>query len=324
LNVGSAVYWLENGRFRAGFAKGEWHMRWDDFRRSSNVEDERGASSGGGFPGGAHGLGIGTIIILGLVGWAFGIDPSVLINGAQILAGGGAPTQQSGPPPADDAQTAKTKDFVAAVLGDTEDRWTDIFSTMGKTYHAPRLVLFSGAIQGGCGVAQSAMGPFYCPQDKQVYLDMSFFQDMQDKFNACTNDNACHFSEAYVIAHEVGHHVQDELGLLPRVTAAQQAASSQVQVNALQVRVELQADCYAGVWANHAQQKHSFLDPGDVDQALQTASAIGDDRLQKEMQGYVVPDSFTHGTSEQRKRWFSNGFNSGQVSACDTMSASSL
>jgi predicted metalloprotease len=301
-------------------------MRWDDFRRSSNVEDERGESSSGGFPGGAHGLGIGTIIILGLVGWALGIDPSVLINGAQILAGGGggAPTQQSGPPPADDTQTAKTKDFVTAVLGDTEDRWTDMFATMGKTYHPPRLVLFSGAIQGGCGTAQSAMGPFYCPQDKQVYLDMSFFQDMQDKFNACASDNACRFSEAYVIAHEVGHHVQDELGLLPRVTAAQQAASSQVQVNALQVRVELQADCYAGVWANRAQQKHSFLDPGDVDQALQTASAIGDDRLQKQMQGYVVPDSFTHGTSEQRKRWFSNGFNSGQITACDTMSASSL
>jgi predicted metalloprotease len=301
-------------------------MRWDDFRRSSNVEDERGDSAPGGFgmPGGAHGLGIGTIIILGLIGWALGIDPSVLINGAQILSGGGAPMQQnSGPPPADDAQTAATKDFVAAVLGDTEDRWTEIFAASGKTYHPPRLVLFSGAIQGGCGLAQSAMGPFYCPQDQQVYLDMSFFQDMQDKFNACASNNACRFSEAYVIAHEVGHHVQDELGDLHTVQA-QQASSSQTASNALQVRVELQADCYAGVWANRAQQKHSFLDPGDVDQALQTASAIGDDRLQKEMQGYVVPDSFTHGTSEQRKRWFLNGFNSGQPSACNTLSASSL
>ncbi len=300
-------------------------MRWDDFRRSSNVEDERGASSGGGIPGGAGGLGIGTIIILGLIGWALGIDPSVLINGAQILSGGGAPSQQTSQAPvADDATTAATKDFVAAVLGDTEDRWTEIFTAAGKTYHPPRLVLFSGAIQGGCGMARSAMGPFYCPQDQQVYLDMSFFQDMQNKFGACANENACRFSEAYVVAHEVGHHVQDELGILPRVTQAQQAASSQVEANALQVRVELQADCFAGVWANHAQQKHSILDPGDVDQALQTASAIGDDRLQKEMQGYVVPDSFTHGTSEQRKRWFSNGFNSGQVSACDTMSANSL
>ncbi|MGA7789266.1 MAG: neutral zinc metallopeptidase [Xanthobacteraceae bacterium] len=301
-------------------------MRWDDFRRSSNVEDDRGESSGGGFnlPGGAHGLGIGTIIILGLVGWALGIDPSVLINGAQILSGGGPVIQQSGPPPADDAQTAATKDFVAAVLGDTEDRWTDIFTAMGRTYHPPRLRLFSGAIDGGCGMAQSAMGPFYCPQDKDIYLDLSFFKDMQDKFNACSSDKACRFSEAYVIAHEVGHHVQDELGTLPRVMAAQQAASSRTQVNAMQVRVELQADCYAGIWANHAQQKHSFLDAGDVDQALQTASAIGDDRLQKQAQGYVVPDSFTHGTSEQRKRWFLNGFNSGQLSACDTMSAATL
>jgi predicted metalloprotease len=299
-------------------------MRWDEFRRSSNVEDDRGASGGFGMPGGAHGLGIGTIIILGLVGWALGIDPSTLINGAEILSGGGAVIQQSGPPPADDARTAQTKDFVAAVLGDTEDRWTDIFAAMGRTYHPPRLRLYSGALDGGCGMAQSAMGPFYCPQDKDIYLDMSFFEDMQDKFDACASENACRFSEAYVIAHEVGHHVQDELGTLPRVMAAQQAASTKTQVNALQVRVELQADCYAGLWANRAQATHKFLDPGDVDQALQTAAAIGDDRLQKEIQGYVVPDSFTHGTSAQRKRWFLNGFNSGQLSACDTMSASAL
>ncbi len=299
-------------------------MRWDEFRRSSNVEDDRGASDGGfAMPGGAHGLGIGTIVILGLIGWAMGIDPSVLINGAEIVSGGGPMIQQSGPPPADDAQTAQTKDFVAAVLGDTEDRWTDMFSAMGRTYHPPHLRLFTGAIDGGCGMAQSAMGPFYCPQDKDIYLDMSFFQDMQNKFDACSSDKACRFSEAYVIAHEVGHHVQDELGVL-RTVQAQQAAASKTAANALQVRIELQADCYAGVWANRAQQKHSFLDAGDIDQALQTASAIGDDRLQKEMQGYVVPDSFTHGTSEQRKRWFSNGFNSGQLSACDTMSASPL
>src|SRR6202142_235607 len=216
-------------------------MLWDDFRPSSYVEGDRGARTGGGFgmPGGAHGLGIGTIIILGLVGWALGIDPSVLINGAEILSGGGQVVQQSGPPPADDARTAETKDFIAAVLGDTEDRWTDIFTAMGRTYHPPRLRLFTGAIDGGCGMAQSAMGPFYCPQDKDIYLDMSFFQDMQDKFGACSDDKACKFSEAYVIAHEVGHHVQDELGLLPRVTAMQQAASSQTQVNALQVRIEL-------------------------------------------------------------------------------------
>ena len=252
-------------------------MRWDDFRRSSNVEDERGESApGGGFgmPGGAHGLGIGTIIILGLIGWTLGIDPSVLINGAQILAGGGVASQQTGQGPVSTSpRDTQTTDFVAAVLGDTEDRWTEIFAVNGRTYHPPKLVLFSGAIQGGCGLAQSAMGPFYCPQDKNVYLDISFFQDMQDKFDACSSDNACRFSEAYVIAHEVGHHVQDELGMLHTVQA-QQASSNQSDANALQVRVELQADCYAGVWANRAQNKHSFLDPGDVDQALQTASAI--------------------------------------------------
>jgi uncharacterized protein len=301
-------------------------MRWDDFRRSSNVEDERG-SGGGGFnmPGGAGGLGIGTILILGLIGWALGIDPSVLINGAQILqGGGGSPTQQSGAPPQTSPQDKETMDFVSAVLSDTEDRWTEIFRASGRTYHPPKLVLFSGAIQGGCGQARSAMGPFYCPRDQQVYLDTSFFRDMQRKFGACSDDKACRFSEAYVIAHEVGHHVQDELGILPRVTQAQQSASSQADVNALQVRVELQADCLAGVWANHAQRKHSFLDAGDVDQALQTASAIGDDRLQRETQGYVVPDAFTHGTSAQRKRWFLNGFNSGDVNACNTLKADSL
>jgi predicted metalloprotease len=168
------------------------------------------------------------------------------------------------------------------------------------------------------------MGPFYCPRDQRIYLDMSFFDDLQNKFGGCSDSKACKFSEAYVIAHEVGHHVQDELGILPRVMQEQQASASKVEQNRLQVRVELQADCLAGVWANRAQAKHSFLDPGDVDQALQTASAIGDDRLQKEAQGYVVPDAFTHGTSEQRKRWFMSGFNGGKVSACDTFSTPSL
>jgi uncharacterized protein len=168
------------------------------------------------------------------------------------------------------------------------------------------------------------MGPFYCPRDQRIYLDTSFFDDLQNKFGGCANSKACKFSEAYVIAHEVGHHVQDELGILPRVMQQQQASSSRAESNRLQVRVELQADCFAGVWANRAQQKHNFLDAGDVDQALQTASAIGDDRLQKAAQGYVVPDGFTHGTSEQRKRWFSTGFDQGKVSACDTLSASAL
>ena len=305
-------------------------MRWEDLRQSINIEDDREASAsrGGGFgiPGGGGGLGIGMVIILGLIGWALGIDPSVLIGGAQILTGGGQATQQTSPAPEVDTGTPndQTGQFVAAVLGSTEDVWTEIFAANGRTYHPPKLRLFSGSEPTPCAFARSAMGPFYCPRDQRVYLDTSFFDDLQYKFGGCSNSNACKFSEAYVIAHEVGHHVQDELGILPRVTQAQQAASSQAEANALQVRVELQADCLAGVWAHHAQQKHNFLDQGDVDQALQTASAIGDDRLQKEMQGYVVPDAFTHGTSAQRKRWFLNGFNSGKISDCNTFSGGSL
>jgi len=305
-------------------------MRWEDFRQSSNIEDDREASAsrggGLGMPGGGGGLGIGMIIILGLIGWALGIDPSVLIGGAQILTGDGRATQQTSSAPEVDTGTPndQTGQFVAAVLGSTEDVWTEIFAANGRTYHPPKLRLFSGSEPTPCAFARSAMGPFYCPRDQRVYLDTSFFDDLQYKFGGCSNSNACKFSEAYVIAHEVGHHVQDELGILPRVTQAQQAASSQAEVNALQVRVELQADCFAGIWANHAQQKQSFLDPGDVDQALQTASAIGDDRLQRETQGYVVPDAFTHGTSAQRKRWFLNGFNSGKIPDCNTFSENSL
>jgi predicted metalloprotease len=302
-------------------------MRTDDFRPSDNVEDDRQQSaSRGGMPGGAGGLGIGTVIIIGLISWYFGIDPSVLLNGAQILSGGGSTTQQStqAPPVTAGAPTDATGRFVALVLGDTEDRWTEIFAAGNKTYHPPKLRLFAGSEPGGCGLAQSAMGPFYCPRDQRIYLDTSFFDDLQNKFGGCSSSSACKFSEAYVIAHEVSHHVQDELGILLQVMQAQQAAASKTEANAMQVRVELQADCLAGVWANHAQQKHNFLDPGDVDQALQTASAIGDDRLQKQAQGYVVPDSFTHGTSDQRKRWFTNGFKGGQVSGCNTISASTL
>ena len=301
-------------------------MRTDDFRPSDNVEDDREESaSRGGLPGGAGGLGLGTIIVIGLISWYFGIDPSALLNGAQILSGG-TPSQQASPPPAVQSGTPQdpTGRFVALVLGDTEDRWTEIFAAEGRTYHPPKLRLFAGSEPTPCAFAKSATGPFYCPRDQRIYLDTSFFADLQNKFGGCTSSKACRFSEAYVIAHEVGHHVQNELGILPRVMAMQQAAGGRAEANRLQVRVELQADCYAGVWANRAQQKHRFLDPGDVDQALQTASAIGDDRLQKEAQGYVVPDAFTHGTSEQRKRWFTNGFNQGAPSACDTLSADRL
>ena len=302
-------------------------MRTDDFRPSDNVEDDRELSaSRGGLPGGAGGLGIGTIIIIGLISWYFGIDPSALLNGAQILTGSDTASQQTSTAPPVTAGTPSdpTGKFVAQVLGDTEDRWKEIFAAAGKTYHPPRLRLFSGSEPTPCAFAQSAMGPFYCPRDARIYLDISFFDDLQNKFGGCSNSKACKFSEAYVIAHEVGHHVQNELGILPRVMQAQQASASKAEANRLQVRVELQADCLAGIWANRAQAKLNFLEPGDLDAALQTASAIGDDRLQKEAQGYVVPDAFTHGTSEQRKRWFMAGFKQGNVAACDTLSASSL
>jgi uncharacterized protein len=300
-------------------------MRTDDFRPSDNVEDDREQSaSRGGLPGGAGGLGIGTIIIIGLISWYFGIDPSALLNGAQILSGGSqSQSTNTAPPVTAGTPRDPTGQFVALVLGDTEDRWSEIFAAAGKTYHSPKLRLFAGSEPTPCAFARSVMGPFYCPRDERIYLDTSFFEDLQSKFGGCTGANACKFSEAYVIAHEVGHHVQNQLGILPRVTQ-QQASATRAEANRLQVRVELQADCFAGIWANRAQQKHHFLDPGDVDQALQTASAIGDDRLQKETQGYVVPDAFTHGTSEQRKHWFMQGFQQGIVGACDTMSASAL
>jgi predicted metalloprotease len=299
-------------------------MRIDDFRRSANVEDDREASASRG-RGGAGGLGIGVVVVVTLIGWYLGIDPSLLLNGAQQILGGG-PSEQSSPAPPITAGTPNdpTGQFVAAILGNTEDRWTEIFSAAGRTYQPPKLRLFSGSEPTPCAFARSAMGPFYCPRDQRVYLDTSFFDDLQNKFGACSSSKACQFSEAYVIAHEVAHHVQNELGILPRATQAQQAASSQTEANQLQVRVELQADCLAGVWANRAEQKYKFLDPGDVDQALQTASAIGDDRLQKEMQGYVVPDSFTHGSAAQRKRWFTTGFTSGSVASCDTFNAPQL
>lgn len=299
-------------------------MRTDDFRPSENVEDDRqGSASRGGLPGGGGGLGLGAVVVIVLVGWFLGVDPSTLLNEAQLLLGGEPSQQQTGqaPPVSSGTPQDPTGRFVALVLGDTEDRWTEIFAASGRTYEPPKLRLFAGSEPTPCAFARSAMGPFYCPRDQRIYLDTAFFNDLQRKFGGCDNSKACRFSEAYVIAHEVGHHVQNELGILPRVMEAQRVASNKAESNQLQVRVELQADCLAGVWANRAQAKHNFLDPGDVDQALQTASAIGDDRLQKEAQGYVVPDSFTHGSSAQRERWFLNGFKSGKLSACDTFAA---
>jgi len=304
-------------------------MRWDDFRRSDNVEDDRGGgggyAGGGGFslPGGG-GLGIGTLIVLGLIGWATGIDPSILIGGAQIINGGSHYQQQSRPVNRrTGTPTDQTGQFVAAVLGNTEDTWGEIFQASGQNYNAPRLRLYAGGEQGGCGFAQATMGPFYCPNDRRIYLDTSFFRDMQVRFHGCSG-KACEFAEAYVIAHEVGHHVQNLLGILPKASSAQRAAGSKAAANRIQVRVELQADCFAGIWANHSNQRWKSIEPGDVEAALQTASAIGDDRLQKQAQGYVVPDAFTHGTSEQRQRWFTTGLKEGKVSACDTFAAASL
>ena len=214
--------------------------------------------------------------------------------------------------------------FVSAVLGSTEAEWTEIFARAGKTYKPPTLVMFSGATQSGCGFAKAAMGPFYCPIDQKVYLDTSFFQDLERRFRACdVGSKSCQFSEAYVIAHEIGHHVQNLLGVLPKVQEAQRGMEK-AEANSVQVRVELQADCLAGVWANRAQAKWQFIEPGDVESALQTASAIGDDRLQRQAQGYVVPDAFTHGTSAQRTRWFMTGLKSGEVASCDTFRAEQI
>jgi predicted metalloprotease len=303
-------------------------MRWDDFRRSDNVEDVRGDDSGGGFGGGGMsmgggGLGIGTIVVLGLLGWALGIDPRILIGGADILMGGGSGSQVESRAPQNvpsGAPSDQSGQFIAAVLGNSEDVWTAIFKENGRTYRAPKLRLFSGVTRSACGTAQAAMGPFYCPNDQRIYIDTSFFRDLERRFRGCSG-KACEFAQAYVITHEVGHHVQNLLDVLPQAQRQQQAAGSRAQANAIQVRVELQADCFAGVWANRSEQKWKFIEPGDVEAAMQTAAAIGDDRLQRQSQGTVVPDSFTHGSSAQRQRWFSIGLRDGRVSSCNTFSA---
>lgn len=302
-------------------------MRLDELPRSENVEDRRTDAGRGGLgtPMSRGGLGIGTIIVLGLIGWALGIDPSVLIGGAEIVSGGSQ--QQSQPDPSTTktgAPSDQMGEFVSAVLGSTEVQWKETFSQTGRSYQAPTLVMFSGATRSACGFAQAAMGPFYCPNDQKVYLDTTFFQDLERRFGACDiGSKTCQFSEAYVVAHEIGHHVQNLLGILPRVQEAQRGMDK-VESNQLQVRVELQADCLAGVWANNAQKKWQFIDPGDVESAMKTASAIGDDRLQKQAQGYVVPDAFTHGSSQQRTRWFMIGLKSGAVSSCNTFDAPQL
>ena len=294
-------------------------MEWRKGRRSDNVVDARGAGGGGGGGmrfGGGKGLGLGAILLIVGIGWMTGQDP------LQILGQLTGQMQQSAPanvegkaPPANDDQAA----FVASILGDTEDTWKALFAQAGKQYRDPKLVLFSGQVNSACGFASSAVGPFYCPADQRVYLDMTFFREMETRFAAAGD-----FAEAYVIAHEIGHHVQTLLGVSNQVQAARQRGQKMEGDNGLLVRQELQADCFAGVWAYQAQKRLNWLEPGDIEEALNAANAIGDDRLQQQGQGRVVPDSFTHGTSAQRVRWFKTGFTDGDVNRCDTFNARTL
>ena len=311
-------------------------MRYDDFRRSEDIEDRRddGGGMGGGGMGGGFGLpmgggGLGTILVLGIIGYALGIDPRLLIGGAEILSGGSqAPSYQTDRRSGNVKRGAPTDEMgsmISGILGEIDDRWSEIFQASGQNYTGPKIVLFRNATNGGrCGMAQSAMGPFYCPPDKQIFLDTGFFREVETRFRGCSG-NACKFTAAYIIAHEAGHHVQNLLGILPRVTRLQQQAGSKAESNALQVKVELQADCLAGVWVNREEKKRpGFLEAGDIDAALTTASAIGDDTLQRQATGRVVPDSFTHGSAEQRKRWFMTGYQQGTVQACNTFGNGSL
>ena len=292
-------------------------MRIDQLPRSDKIDDRRRVRMRRG------GIGLGTLIIAGLIAWALGINPLLVIGGLEVLTGGQSHQQpQSAPAPSDGAPD-QMKEFVSAVLGSAEVQWTELFKRANARYQAPTLVMFSGATSSACGFAQSAMGPFYCPLDRKVYLDTSFFEDMRRRFGACDTGKACEFSQAYVIAHEIGHHVQNLLGILPRLQQMQRGMGRS-EANQLQVMAELQADCFAGIWAHHAQQKWKFLDPGDVEAALQTASAIGDDRMQRRSQGYIVPDAFTHGSSRQRVRWFMTGLKSGKVTSCNTFDAPEL
>lgn len=294
-------------------------MKWEGNRESDNVEDRRGegGGGGGGFGFGGRSIGIGTIVIALVGGWVLGVNPMTILS---MLSGGGgqvttqqsqAPAQQ---PPVDDEMAR----FVKTVLADTEDTWTTLFKAEGGSYVRPKLVLFSGSTPTACGTGQSATGPFYCPGDQKVYLDLDFFQLMQQRFKVSGE-----FAQAYVIAHEVGHHVQNLLGLSEKVDNARRTATER-QANAMSVRLELQADCFAGVWAYHANAERKILEQGDVEAALKAATAIGDDALQRQAQGHVVPDSFTHGTSEQRVRWFTKGIESGRISQCNTFEAMQL
>ena len=290
-------------------------MRWEGNRESSNVEDRRDGGGGGGFGLGGGTISIGAIVIALIGGAVLGVNPLTLLG--LMTGGGGAPVSQQAPahaPPANDQEAR----FVSTVLADTEDVWTDLFRQGGATYHPPKLVLYRGSIRTGCGAGQAAMGPFYCPEDQKVYIDLSFYDTLKNQLGAPGD-----FAQAYVIAHEVGHHVQQELGITDKVDQLR-SRSSEAQANALSVRVELQADCFAGVWANHAQKARNILEQGDIEEAMNAAQKIGDDALQASAGRAVVPESFTHGTSAQRQHWFSTGLQQGTVKSCDTFSARSL
>ncbi len=292
-------------------------MKWEGERQSENVEDRRtGSGAGSGPRVGGRGVGIGGIVIALVAAWIFGINPMTVLG---LLDGGvptSPPTAQTAPPlgktPSADPQTA----FVRTVLAQTEDVWNEIFRANGQSYPQPKLVLFRGTTPtGGCGSGQSAMGPFYCPADQKVYIDLGFYDTLRRQLGAPGD-----FAQAYVIAHEVGHHVQNVLGISAKVEQLRKRAS-QKEGNAISVRLELQADCFAGVWAHHRQKQTKFLEAGDIEEAMNAAAKIGDDALQRAQGGAVVPDSFTHGTSAQRQRWFDTGFRSGSLKACDTFSA---
>ena len=280
-------------------------MRWGS-GRSNNIEDRRGMGMGK-----LAGGGIGTLVIA-LIAMYFGVDPSAILNQPQTQN----PTEQTQTQFSPEEE--QLKEFMSVVLADTEDVWGELFSNSGKTYEPPKLVLFTAAVNSACGAAQSAMGPFYCPGDHKMYLDMSFFNELSKRLDAPGD-----FAQAYVLAHEVGHHVQNVLGIADQVRGAQQNARGE-QGNAMQVRMELQADCFAGVWAYHANKKRQILEPGDTEEALAAASGVGDDRLQKKTRGVVVPESFTHGSSAQRMRWFTVGMQGGDPAQCDTFKAKNL
>jgi predicted metalloprotease len=289
-------------------------MRWEGNRESENVEDARDVGGGGGFRLGGGSLSLGSVAIALIAGWIFGINPLQILG---LMSGGGAPQTQQAPahkPPADD-QMAR---FVSVVLADTEDVWRAKFKQVGQTYREPKLRLFRGATPTACGQGQSAMGPFYCPADEKVYIDLAFYETLRTRLGAPGD-----FAQAYVIAHEVGHHVQKLLGIADRVES-QRGRMGEAQANALSVRVELQADCFAGIWAHDAQQARQILEQGDVEEALNAATQIGDDTLQKRSRGTIVPETFTHGTSAQRVSWFRRGLQTGSVNQCDTFGAREL